>query len=263
MGGCGLLNEGVSRIARVGVNAVFPLRCWQCASLYVSDKSDGHQDHEDTVISFDRLMTTCLCLCSACGRPFRTDHGVDHSCPDCQADPPAFEMARAAGIYDFPFKTLIHHYKYQGRAELARPFGKLLWSALMRCYDPLEFDRIIPVPLHWYRRFRRGFNQAVLLLKDWRRYAEADGLPWDHRLISTHVLVRRRRTLAQARLGKDERAANLKDAFNVSRREDVKGRRILLVDDVLTTGVTAAECAKALIHAGAAVVKVLTLARAA
>jgi ComF family protein len=230
---------------------------------------------EGDPFSFSRLMDVYLCqscaggytavrhpLCPACGRLYWTNQGVDHACADCLESPMVFEAARAAGIYAQPLKTLVHQFKYQGRAELARPFGKLLWDAFLRFYDPQGFDLIIPVPLHWFRRFRRGFNQADLLVREWWRYAADAGILWNRSMVAPHLLSRRRRTPAQTGLGKRQRAANLKNAFIVPRADHVRGKRVLLVDDVMTTGTTAAECTKALMSAGAGVVKVLTLARA-
>lgn len=276
MGGAGLLARGASRLAHIGVHAAFPLRCWQCDSLYDSRNAGRDAGEGGEPFSFGRLMGAYLCadcawshqpvrhpLCLACGRPYGTEQGVDHVCPDCLANPMAFEAARAAGVYDQPLKTLIHQYKYQGRTELARPFGRMLWNALLRFYDPREFDVIIPVPLHWFRRFRRGFNQAALLVRHWHQYAAEGGMRWRPCAVAPHLMSRRRRTSAQTGLGRRQRAANLKDAFIVRHPDAVHGQRILLVDDVLTTGTTAVECTKALMSAGADVVKILTLARTA
>ena len=263
------------RLARIGIDATFPLRCWHCESLYRPQAVDLHLAVDEGTISFGKLMASYLCqsciagyaplqhpMCPRCGRPFRTDHAVDHTCPDCHGREMFFEASRAAGDFEEPLKTLIHQYKYQGRTELARPFGQLLWDALMRFYDPWTFDAVIPVPLHWYRRYRRGFNQAALLLREWERLAADAGLHWNRHWVLHHVLARRRRTAAQTGLGKEERAANLKGAFIVRCADAVEGKRLLLIDDVLTTGATVAECARALMNAGASVVSVLTLARA-
>jgi ComF family protein len=127
--------------------------------------------------------------------------------------------------------------------------GERLASAIPR---DQRFDLIIPVPLHWRRRFQRGFNQAALLAaRVARRYA-----------VPVVVAVRRRRaTATQAGLSNAKRRANVAGAFEVRRPRAVAGRRILLVDDVMTTGATASACAAALKRAGARYVAVLTLAR--
>ncbi len=275
MSGGEILIGGLKRLARIGVNAAFPLRCWQCEAFYLPQGTDAHQVDDEETIAIGRWVAPYLCkncasgirsihhpLCPACGRPFKTDHGVDHHCHDCFGQAPAFDAARAAVAFDEPVKTLVHHYKYQGRTELARPLGKVLWNALIRFYDPQEFDLVVPVPLHWYRRYRRGFNQAAVLLQDWRQYAADGGIQWNSDRITNRVLVRKRRTSAQIGLGKRARAANLKGAFMAPNSEEIDNKRILLVDDVLTTGATVVACATALKHAGAAAVKVLTIARA-
>ena len=115
-----------------------------------------------------------------------------------------------------------------------------------------RFDAILPVPMHWWRRWKRGFNQSELLAAAISRSTAAPVL---------RELVRRRRTPPQAGLSLEARQDNVKESFRVRRRERVKGKRILLVDDVMTTGSTATACAVALKKAGAASVVLLTLAR--
>ncbi len=275
MSSVGLLTRWTVRLTRIGVHAAFPLRCWQCDSLYAPLEKDLGAVEAAAPSSFGWLMNAFVCphcasgyapvrppLCHACGQPYRTDQGIDHLCADCLSNPMTYTTARAAGLYAPPLKTLIHQFKYQGRCELARPLGRLLWDALMRFYDPQQIDLIVPVPLHWFRLFRRGFNQAALLVRDWRQFAADAGMPWKPRVITHHLMNRRRRTPAQTGLGKRQRRANLKDAFVVPQTDSVNGKRVLLVDDVLTTGATAVECTKALKSAGADTVQVLTLARA-
>ena len=176
--------------------------------------------------------------------------------------PYGFDEARAAGLFDQTLKTIIHQYKYQGRTELVRPLGHMLWAALHRFYELKAFDIIVPVPLHWFRRCRRGFNQAALLVRQWSRLADEQGGFFNSAMISEKVLIRRRHTLSQTGLGKQRRIENLKNAFVVRNRSAVLNQRILLIDDVLTTGATTDACAKTLKRAGAASVKVLTVARA-
>jgi ComF family protein len=132
---------------------------------------------------------------------------------------------------------------------LAGPLGELIASAIPR---DQQFDLIVPVPLHWRRRWERGFNQSELLAKAVaRRYAVPVGRP----------LRRRRATAAQAGLTHAQRRSNVSGVFLAPRPEKVAGRRILLIDDVMTTGATGAACAAALKRAGARYVALLTLAR--
>jgi ComF family protein len=146
-------------------------------------------------------------------------------------------------------RELIHLFKYARIRPLAGPLGEILARAIPR---DQTFDAIVPVPLHWRRRWQRGFNQSALLAAAIaRRY----GIPvrgW---------LCRTRATPTQAGLTNARRRSNVTGAFRVGRRARVSGRRILLVDDVMTTGATAGACAAALKRAGAKYVALLTLAR--
>lgn len=144
-------------------------------------------------------------------------------------------------------------FKYGGRPSLGRHLGHLMAGAADGLFDLRQFDLLIPVPLHPKRERERGFNQAALLAKEVGRGC---GI----RVGPRTVLRRVRATEAQSG-GRREREANVKGAFQVIRPDQVEGRRFLVIDDVLTTGATVNECAKALLAAGAAEVAVFTLAR--
>jgi ComF family protein len=140
-------------------------------------------------------------------------------------------------------------YKYNGVSPLSEPLGRLLARALPRAE---AFDAIVPMPLHWVRRWRRGFNQSELLA---RVLAKRIGVP-------VVAAVRRRKpTPPQAGLTSAQRRTNVAGAFVVKNSSQIRGQHVLLIDDVLTTGATARACAAALKRAGAAQVTVLTLAR--
>lgn len=163
-------------------------------------------------------------------------------------------MARAAALYeaDGTMRQAILLFKYGGRRTLARHLGRLMVEGAGRLLDPSQFDLLIPVPLHPKRERARGFNQAALLAKE---IGTGWGLCVGHR-----VLHRVRATEAQSG-GRREREENIKGAFAVARPGRVKNMRLLLIDDVFTTGATAGECVKVLLAAGAAEVGVYTLAR--
>ncbi|MDD5560314.1 ComF family protein [Candidatus Methylomirabilis sp.] len=163
-------------------------------------------------------------------------------------------MARAATLYeaDGTMRQAILLFKYGGRRTLARHLGRLMIEGAGRLVDPLQFDLLVPVPLHPKRERIRGFNQAALLAKE---VGAGWGLRVGHRL-----LYRVRATEAQSG-GRREREENVKGAFVVARPDRVKDMRLLLIDDVFTTGATAGECAKALLAAGASEVGIYTLAR--
>jgi ComF family protein len=188
-------------------------------------------------------------LCTCCGRVFGAGDGGDRLCGDCRTEPPPFERARAAALYDGPPAAAIKRFKFAGQMALL----PLLQSWLKRpvCLVLVEeADLLLPVPLHPKRLKARGFNQALLLAR-----GLADK-PLDFELLS-----RQRHTQPQIGLNPKERRDNVKGAFAVSRPEAVKGKNILLIDDLFTTGATAKECARVLRRAGAARVEVLTVAR--
>jgi len=159
------------------------------------------------------------------------------------------------GPYEEPLRSLILRYKYERRAELAPMLGRLLAERLAAAPWRERVDLVVPVPLHWTRRIRRGFNQAARLA------AELTGACG--RRVAGRRLLRVRPTPHQTRLPAGERGRNVRGAFAVRRRAaDLKGRAVLLVDDVLTSGATAGECARTLKKAGAAEVYLAIVAAA-
>ena len=290
-----------SRIINAFARALFPARCPVCGSFFHSNMSrsaglpekelkdkkslafDQVQDsQEQRVISslngdfkFDRLFSPYLCsacleryapvespICIRCGMMFKSREGDDHLCGDCIKEPKRFKIARAPGIYDRTLKKAIHCLKYRGKIQMARPFGMLLFAAFIRFWDIKNIDLIIPVPLHTKRLKERGFNQSYLLVRNWKQLASKSSIEMSDIAVERNVLVRSRWTEPQTGLGRKKRMKNIKNAFKVNDCSRIAGKRILLVDDVLTTGATVNECAKTLLSDGAKRVDVLTLARA-
>jgi len=157
-------------------------------------------------------------------------------------------------VYAGGLLRAIHDFKYRRQPGLGRGLGRLITDNNYAGIDPEGFDIVIPVPLHVRRLRERGFNQSLLLA---RTVATACGIPVD--FLS---LRRVRDTPPQTLMGRKERQANIRGAFAVVRRDRLRDRQVLLIDDVYTTGSTLAECARALLDGGAARVGVLTLARA-
>ncbi|PIE67423.1 MAG: amidophosphoribosyltransferase [Deltaproteobacteria bacterium] len=193
-------------------------------------------------------------MCSRCGLVFTGRSGADHLCGTCLARPGAYTRARAAGIYEGALRTAIQALKFKARIELAAPLALLLEAAYRRYWASGTMDAIVPVPMHRTRFRQRGFNQAWLLI--------AAGQFGEDVAIEPRALVRTRATPPQTGLNRSRRRRNLEKAFAVRQADRIEDRRILIVDDVLTTGATADACAAALIAAGARRVDVLTLARA-
>jgi ComF family protein len=167
------------------------------------------------------------------------------------AQPPRFDIARSAGVYDGTLRQAIHMFKYRGGLQFAQHFGRLLAERGRRFFEVCELDLVAAVPLHRSRLRQRGYNQALELA----RFVSS---AWDVPL-SIEGLARTKQTPQQAALTRQERAANIRGAFAWTGPR-LAGRRVLLVDDVYTSGATANECARVLKQAGAGTVSVLTLA---
>lgn len=188
--------------------------------------------------------------CSRCALPFVATSSSSHHCADCCRQLPAFSAVYAAGLYAGTLQQALQRFKYAGAVDLDQPL-----AGLLRAQIPAEScdDLIVPVPLHRSRLRRRGYNQSLLLAK---LLAFNLRIPCD-----PHVLQRVVDSHSQQGLGARQRALNLRDAFVGTRRLD--GRRVLLVDDVMTTGATVAVCTQALRDVGAANINVAVIARAA
>lgn len=193
--------------------------------------------------------------CACCGYPFPADAdaGPDALCGTCLAHPPRYRRARAVVAYDERSRKLVLPFKHGDRTDMARAYGA--WMARAGSELLADADLIAPVPLHWRRLLSRRYNQAVLLARGVARQAA--------RPLAPDLLRRVRWTGSQAGLKARERRSNVRQAFEVHPRwaSGVRGKGVVLVDDVLTTGATVEACARALQRAGASHVDVLTLAR--
>jgi ComF family protein len=201
-------------------------------------------------------------MCTVCGEPFASRQGVDHPCADCRRGRFSFDSARSVGIYSGALKALIHAFKYRGMAHLTAPLGRLMWERMSSIKEMGDADGFVSVPLHPRRKRRRGFNQARLLMQAWPAMAAKEGGRPGLSEISAGLLIRARATRPQTGLDPRQRRANLRDAFRVRGNRSLEGRKLVIVDDVMTTGATADACARVLKRAGAASVNVFTLARA-
>jgi ComF family protein len=165
-------------------------------------------------------------------------------------------------VYEKIFTELIHRFKYKSKIQLTEPLSELLLTTFRFFWDKDSIDVVVPVPLHAGRFRQRGFNQAYLLIREWQKAAANPYWDMSALRIERDVLVRTRPTAPQATLGRARRSANIKDAFDVNGRRKVENKRVLLIDDVYTTGATVNECARLMMKCGAEHVDVLTLARA-
>ena len=191
--------------------------------------------------------------CERLGTPFAVDLGDGMVSPAAIADPPVFARARAVCRFDGTARELVHRLKYGDRTDLALTMGRMMTQAGRELLP--QADVIVPVPLHRFRLWTRRFNQAAALAQV---VAQGSGVP-----LAPLALARVKRTRQQVGLTRAQRADNLQGAFKVPppARPQIEGRRILLVDDVLTTGATGNAAARALLRGGARAVDILTFAR--
>jgi ComF family protein len=191
-------------------------------------------------------------VCDALGTPFAYDQGAGAFSPAALADPPVWDRARAAVLFSDDSARLVHALKYRDRPEAGLLMARLMAGAGRRLLA--EADLLVPVPLHYFRLWQRRFNQSAFLAT---ALAAAAGRPW-----RADLLRRRRLTRPQVGLDQAQRHRNVRGAFAL--RDDaaavVAGRAVLIIDDVRTTGATAAACAEVLRQAGAARVDLLTFA---
>ena len=191
--------------------------------------------------------------CQRLGIPFAFDSGAGLLSMEAIADPPAYNRARADVRYDDVARKLVHALKYGDRLDLAPTMGR--WMARAGGELLADADALVPVPLHWRRQWARRFNQAALLAQI---IARTNG-----RVVAHGALKRVKATPQQVGLDKSERAHNVQGAFRVpaAGRAEVAGRKLLLIDDVLTSGATIDACTRALLRVGATSVDVLVFAR--
>lgn len=233
-----------SSVLAAVLDALLPPRCLSCGASV--DRQGG-------------LCSTCWGAlsfiappyCGCCGLPF--DYAVEgeNLCGACMAAPPPFARARAVLVYDDGARPLVLGFKHGDRLHGAAAYGTWLARAGAELLN--DADLLVPVPLHRWRLFRRRYNQAAILAYAASKRCRVPVAP--------DLLTRRRATPTQGGLNRSGRARNVKGAFALRRGRSVVGKRIVLVDDVLTTGATLAECARILLKGGAARVDVLTLAR--
>ncbi len=236
--------DHLRRLPMALLDLVLPPRCPGCRQIVGVDRSF-------CLDCWSQLVFITAPQCACCGDPFDHDRGAGALCGPCLAAPPRFTAARAALVYDGPAREVLLGFKHADRQHLARVMAPHLVRAGGDLLTPDSL--LVPVPLHWTRLWRRGFNQSALLA---RAVAQRVGAT-----LAVDALMRVRATQLSKGLGRTARAANVRGAFRVHRRDLIKGRNVVLIDDVLTTGATADACARHLRRAGARSVTVLTWAR--
>jgi ComF family protein len=206
--------------------------CWDCASRF-------------------RPLTGPMCR--HCGETVEGRVDADFICAACRDRSPAFARARSAVRFDGVLREAVHAFKYREATWLAGDLFSWLWACTQTHYDGTRYGLVVPVPLHRDRLRQRGYNQSALLARALSRRLGVPAAP--------RVLQRIRPTPSQTRLTAGQRISNVQGAFAAVLPPRYRARRVLLVDDVMTTGATVGECARCLVAAGAEAVDVVTVAR--
>jgi ComF family protein len=245
----GLLATATRTLTQGLLHLLFPGACWVCRQP-LPPGADGFCAPCRHALTTDP-HPTCPC-CAATVGPYA--HLAD-GCPACRTERFAFEqVVRFGSFHEGPWKEIIHRLKHHTGDGLAEVLGGLWARHAEPRLRPLSAELVIPVPLHWLRRLWRGYNQSQPLAQ---ALASRLGLP-----CRPHLLRRIRATPEQKKQSPTDRRIHLAGAFEAQPHPDLHGRKVLLVDDVMTTGSTASDAARALRRAGAAAVIVAVLARA-
>jgi len=234
------------------LNLIYPENCFLCSVPVARHQDCGLCDSCWAKVIALKILPP---RCSSCGLPFHNfEKNGEHLCSNCILQPPPYAGARSFGHYTAELSRVIQEFKFQGRRNLAGLLAPLLAETFFDSWTTDDFDLIVAVPLHPKRKRERGYNQSELLA---RALARSAAIPY------SRPLARIRPTLPQVGLTDSQRLENVRKAFRCDSAQAVSQRRILLVDDVMTTGATAASAAHSLLEAGALRVSVLTVARAA
>jgi ComF family protein len=245
----GRVSQSLNRMGHSLLDLLFPRRCAGCLNIWLSARQGFWCEQ-----CLEQLPWIKSPLCARCGRPFlKSSFPFDHWCGECLLKAPPFTSARSAVQHCGPARDRVNQLKFGAKLYWVPALTELLVKTVKADLQ-LPVDYIVSVPLHNRRLRQRGFNQAALIAKALGRSIRSS--------VRSDILIRGEWTQPQTRLSRQERLHNVKNAFRVTKPADVSGCRVLLVDDVFTTGSTVSECSKMLKKAGAEEVHVLTITRA-
>jgi ComF family protein len=221
------------------IDLIYPPRCHICKAFLRENAAHlGREELSLCQACHRSLNAVTSPLCPVCGKPFAVRSGEDHTCEDCLLKRPFYDIARSPYVYEGNLMKAIHEFKYGKKSYLVRSLGPLLASYADTWLGRHNDLLVMPVPLHPKRLKERGFNQSLLLARHVASRLEAS--------LDYLSLRRTRWTKPQIGLTSDERKKNVRRAFEIVHPEGLKGKTVLLVDDVATTGSTLNECARAL-----------------
>lgn len=208
---------------------VFPLKCLMCSEMVM-------QANGFCSLCWNKLSFITKPFCNLCGKMLPFSVECDSSCLKCMSQKPIYDMARGVLKFDEESKKLIHHFKYYDKTTLAKIFALNMLNQYSSIIQ--QSDLIIPVPMHRFKRMLRFYNHAFILAKELASIA--------HKSVLSDVLIKSKWTKSQAKLSKKERDVNLANSFELQNTHLIKNKKILLIDDVLTTSATANACSKLL-----------------
>ncbi len=238
-----------SQLLDAALDLVYPRYCVTCAD-HLSDEDGAWL----CARCLSRLPEIGSDQCPRCGEALGPFSAGIQACPSCRKITAlSFRGATAVCRYKSTARDMIHRFKYSGDLRVVSWMGRKITEKLRQTDWFAMVDAVVPVPLHWTRRLARRFNQSELLA---RVIVRESG-----KQLMTHVVLRKKRTPPQALLSPTQREENVRGAFSVIRPERIRGKRLLLVDDVMTTCATARECARAFVKAGAREVYAAVFAR--
>ena len=243
-----VIRLGVKEFLQAAREILFPLSCLSCGTGL-----EGCPEISYCTTCRQDVRLLRKPFCTKCGKPFEQATGENHLCGYCLKNDWHFRQARAAVYYQPPVTEALKMFKYKGKMHGLATFAALSQEHMQ--HQPLQHPVLfVPVPLHIKRLRQRGFNQALILCRKM--------FPASREKVDPHVLVKDSWTQPQTGLSGTARRRNVRNTFTVRRPEKIKNKKILLVDDVFTTGATVNECARILVKNQAAVVDVFTFARA-
>ncbi len=238
-------------LARTGYDLFFPRKCRSCSAAFDEGPSNWIcSPCLETIAPIDEAV------CGTCGKFLYIDYHVDpYQCGDCLEDPPPYQLLRSFGKYEDTLRNIIHWFKYNRIPGLADDLARFLMNLIKKPDFPKDFEAICYVPVHKKKLIERGFDPAFLIAQ---KLSIESGRP-----ILAGSLLKTRETVPQVLLARKDRLKNVKGSFSFMGEEKlIQGKKVLLVDDVFTTGATTRECSNILMKHGAKTLYCLTAARA-